>query len=147
MGRRPRPSELQAMLHHAASKLEHFISDYSPIDASLREWSAGLSSGRGGPGPKNDISDPTGNQACNHDEFGLLRSRVGDHIVTLHRITADLDRIRRIVVDRPVEQVDAPIGLAKCSNALGCPDDEWAVTAGQCAPCRAHFVETGRYRK
>jgi hypothetical protein len=124
------------------------FADIGPlVDASLREWSAGLSSGNGGPGPKNEISDPTGNQATSRDEFGLLRSRVFEHVMEIHRRVVELDRIGRVVVDKPVEQVTTPIGLSKCSNALGCPDDAWAEKAGQCAPCRQHFIDTGRYRK
>lgn len=147
MTRPRRPSELDSMLDHAIGRLCDFLANAPTTRTRLRDWSVGVSSSSSGPGQRNAVSDPTGNQATNSaDPFSVMRREIEAAIVAVHRSALDLERIHRLVNTDAQPPEPEQRGLAKCGNQLGCPDDAWAEKAGQCNACRTYFMRHQRYR-
>lgn len=146
MTRRARPSETQARLERAVAKLEDLASSHAQVVRDLRQWALGPSSSSSGPGPRNAVSDPTGQAAVNGDEWGRMLERYTETVERVVRDVANLDAIRRTVVAPVVRPEEQPIGLVHCANMHGCPDGAWAEKAGRCNACRTFLVRTGRDR-
>ena len=147
MPRPPRPSETAFRLEHAAEDLELLARDFRRVVSTLQDWRHGPSSGSGGPGPKNSVSDPTGNAATNLDEWGRTLERWQQLAAVIVRHVADASAIRRQVLDPPPPVVEVPIGLVACANAHGCPDGNWGDhSRGRCSACAAYLRKYDRDR-
>ena len=57
-----------------------------------------------------------------------------------------VDKHVRWCLDPQPEVVKHNVGLSKCVNAFGCPDDSWGCKAGRCVPCYEYLRRTGRDR-
>ena len=148
MPRPDRPSEMVARLERAAHDLELVAREYRRVVSTLQDWRHGPSSGSGGPGPKNSVSDPTGNAATNLDEWGRTLDRWHHLAAQVVRASADMTSIRRQVLDPPAPVVDVPVGLVACANAHGCPDGNWGDhSRGRCSPCASYLRKYDRDRR
>ena len=148
MPRPPRPSETTVRLERAAEQLAAVARDHRQVDGTLQDWRHGPASGNGGPGPKNAVGDPTGNAATNLDEWGRTLERYRHLVAQVVRAAADLEAVRRQVVDPPAPVVEVPVGLVACANAHGCPDGNWGDhSRGRCSPCASYFRKYDRDRR
>jgi hypothetical protein len=147
MPRPPRTSETAFRLGHAAEDLAVLARDFPKLVATLQDWRHGPSSGSGGPGPKNSVSDPTGNAATNLDEWGRTLDQARHLVASILRDVANLSAIRRQVVEPPPPVVDVPVGLVACANQHGCPDGNWGDhSRGRCSACAAYLRKYDRDR-
>lgn len=140
-----RRSEVTIRLQRALNDLEHL--DPARLIDALRDFAAGIGSGSGGPSPKNQISDPTGNGALAIDEWAHMRQEVSDLV---RRISTDAHRlviIQRFALEPALPKQPADRGIAACANLHGCPTDSWADVAGRCKPCYEALRRTGRDRR
>lgn len=145
MTRPARPTEQRRQLDTICDLLARFTAAHPTITTNLRDWTNGTTT-TGGPGPKNTISDPTGNTALTVDHWATIRTRVDDHVRTLYRLACDLERVRQEVAAPPLPKQPEQRGLAHCANP-NCPDDAWAVKAGRCEPCYRYRLRTDRDRR
>lgn len=131
--------------------LSRLDNDHPKIVDRLRDWAGTISGGNGGPTAKGTVSDPTGNAAMAVDEWGQTRTRMDQLIRTMATAAADLEFIRRQVMDTDTTDPDKPnqraATLQPCANQNGCPDDAWACRAGRCDTCYAYRHRTGRDRR
>lgn len=147
MPRPLRPSETVFRLEHAAHDLELLAKQYRRIVATLQDWRHGPSSGAGGPGPKNGVSDPTGTAATNVDQWARTLDQVHHLAASIVRDVTNLEAIRREVLDAPPPEVEVPVGLVACANAHGCPDGNWGDhSRGRCSACAAYLRKYDRDR-
>jgi hypothetical protein len=112
---------------------------------ALRDFSAGPGSG-GGPSPKNQISDPTGNAALSRDSWAMMRVEMSQIINRMVLDASRLVSIEREVLAPPPPKAPVDRGLVKCCNVHGCPDDAWAIKAGRCIACYEALRRTERDR-
>lgn len=148
MTRPRRPSERRARLAAAADRLTAAADTDQQVVAHLEQWRRGPSSTSAGPGPRNAVSDPTGQAATHLDEWGRLLDRWHDAAASAARAAAELDAIARLVATKPVNRPDGPVGLLACANIHGCPDDAWADhSRGRCAACAAYIRKYDRDRR
>lgn len=136
-----------ARLERAAVDLQLLAAEYRRVVSTLQDWRHGPSSGSGGPGPKNSVSDPTGNAATNLDEWGRTLDQVQHLAASIVRDVANATAIRRQVVDPPPPVVEVPVGLVACANAHGCPEGNWGDhSRGRCSACASYFRKYDRDR-
>ena len=125
--------------------LTYISHNFAEFDRLAADYSRGISGGTSGPGQKNAVSDPTGNNALTTDEFGVLPEKASDEITVAHRHIKNLHRLVSEVCAPPLPKEPEARGVELCANMYGCENN--ATHAGRCPACHAHWMRHTTDRK